>query len=155
MSALQGGSGIGWLILGAGDLTSGVGVARPGTPDRSRCWRSHLSGWTPGVGVLLFAGNGDRVEEESFLSLPADWLWPQRCCRAVCPKEQRMELLEFKMAERCSWVLRLFGGSCSLSHSLSLNLMHKTKFNLIRKIICLINLIFNIQAEALPPQHIY
>lgn len=39
--------------------------------------------------------------------------------------------------------------------SLSLNLMHKTKFDLIRRIVHLINLIFNIQAEAFLPQHIY
>lgn len=50
-SALKGGSGVGWLVPGAGDLTFGVGVARLGSPGCSRCWRSRLSGWTSGVGV--------------------------------------------------------------------------------------------------------
>lgn len=39
--------------------------------------------------------------------------------------------------------------------TLSLNLTHKAKFNLIRRITYLINLVFNIQAKAFPPQHIY
>ena len=69
------------------------------------------------------------------------------------------ELLEFKMAELSS-----AAGSLGflvatvpflLSLSLSLNLMHKTKFNLIRRIICLINFIPNIQAGAFPPQRIH
>lgn len=68
-----------------------------------------------------------------------------------------MELLEFKMAKLSSATCQvpgLFGGHSSI-FSLSLNLMHKTKFNLIRRIICLINLIFNIQAGAFTPRRIY
>lgn len=61
-----------------------------------------------------------------------------------------MELPEFKMAELgpCA-----FWGSLLpffFTFPLSLNLMRKTKSNLIR-IICLINLVFNIQAGSPPP----
>lgn len=69
-----------------------------------------------------------------------------------------MELLEFTMAKLSSATFQvpgLFGGHSSIFHFLSLNLMHKTKFNLIRRIICLINLIFNIQAGAFTPRRIY
>lgn len=56
------------------------------------------------------------------------------------------------MAELCSQVLGLFKWPL-LPFPLFLsygNRIHKAKFNLIRRIICLINLIFNIQTEAFP-----
>lgn len=60
-------------------------------------------------------------------------------------------------AELCSRVPGLCGGHCTPFHSLSLSLSltHKAKFNLMRRIMYLINLIFNIQAEVFPSQHIY
>lgn len=98
------------------------------------------------------------TEKECSLSLA----WPPgsgpRDAAGLCPKEQRMELLEFTMAKLSSATFQvpgLFGGHSSIFHFLSLNLMHKTKFNLIRRIICLINLIFNIQAGAFTPRRIY
>lgn len=54
------------------------------------------------------------------------------------------------MAELGSLVPGLFSGHCFLFHCFSLNRIHKAKFNLIRRIIYLINLIFNIQTEAFP-----
>lgn len=65
--------------------------------------------------------------------------------------------LEWSSAEFCSRVPGLCGGHFSPFHSLSLSLslMHKAKFNLMRRIMYLINLIFNIQAEVFPSQHIY
>lgn len=100
---------------------------------------------------------GMTEKKECFLSLA--WLPGSgpRDAAGLCPKEQRMELLEFKMAKLSSATCQvpgLFGGHSSI-FSLSLNLMHKTKFNLIRRIICLINLIFNIQAGAFTPRRIY
>lgn len=56
------------------------------------------------------------------------------------------------MAKLSCQVPGLFIGYCFLFHSLSLSLklMPKAKFNLIRRIMCLINFIFNIQTEAFP-----
>ena len=98
------------------------------------------------------------TEKECSLSLA--WLPGSgpRDAAGLCPKEQRMELLEFTMAKLSSATFQvpgLFGGHSSIFHFLSLNLMHKTKFNLIRRIVCLMNLIFNIQAGAFTPRRIY
>lgn len=58
---------------------------------------------------------------------------------------------EFKIADLCSQVPGLFSGHCFLFHSFFLTVIkYKAKFNLIRRIICLINLTFNIQTEAFP-----
>lgn len=61
-----GGSGIGWLVLGARDLICGVRVARPGSPVGSRCWRSHLSSWTSGVGVQPIFREGGSIGRRIF-----------------------------------------------------------------------------------------
>ena len=100
------------------------------------------------------------MTEKKERSLSLAWLPGSgpRDAAGLCPTEQRMELLEFTMAKLSSATCQvpgLFGGHSLIFLSLSLNLMHKTKFNLIRRIICPINLIFNIQAGAFTPRRIY
>lgn len=72
MSVLEGGSGIGWLGLRAGDLTFGPEVTRPG-PKNSLEARGPI--FLAGHRALesgFYAGNGDRWKKHSLLSLA--WL---------------------------------------------------------------------------------
>lgn len=157
MSVLEGGSGIGWLGPRAGDLTFGPEVTRPGP-------ESSLEARGPSLWLDIkhwrracVQGTGRDGRSIPFWALPG---YPAFA----------LEMLPGCMSQGAEDGIARLGNGRALSSAdrslgfvvvtapfstLPLHLMHKAKFDLISWIKCLINLMFNIQAEAFPPQHIY